>query len=501
MVRIVSRIVPLLTVGTALISLQLAQAATCPVINPAKGFFSNFNNACYAITLGSSTGTPESGDPNAIYDQIYYQVVPGYELVVFGIYPNARFLSATIYDDHLAVTSSMTDAQILPLTSKLVNPMLPGATFTPGQYYGLTVSFGGGQPQNVAAGCGTSSTTSDQNLLDASQIHQGLSWTGYPGLPANFPAHETGPNAAGIVMIRKYLDIDSPTISETIIVRSLSNGCAITSQQAQQLNILSKGQGLSSPWLHQSQITAHQQFAQTIKPSWCFPLDPSNQLEWLRATDYIPLNDNYAGYMNASFSSEQTQALLTGLTYLRIQFQAPTTPSTPCATGTCSLTGLEQTRYMSVSFQGPPQNVAGPATLSSISDQQFVKDPNGNVAIIVGFGAPQPSFATAANYYTWVDLSKVANINTLIGMRVRDLLSNLSFNCSTFNVPHQTTEFNPLGGYMGNYVPTVDLPTLAQLPETPVPVIRPDTCNLPPLQPPVSCPYTNADRGRFGDRR
>jgi hypothetical protein len=468
---------------------------TCPTqINPSKSFFYNFNNSCYAIPLLAGAGSSDSGDPNATYDQIYYQVSPGYQLIVYGVYPNARFLSATVYDSHLVNTSSMFDADIVPLLSTMVNPLLPGATFKPSQYYGLTISFGGGNPVNVSPGCSTSASNVGANVLDASQIHQGLSWNGWlgpPPLPAGFPEHQSGANTAGILMIRKYLDIDNPKIIENVIVRSLTDGCAITALQAEQLNILSVSQGLSSPWLNQSQISSHQVFAKDIQPSWCFPQDPENQMMWQRSTNYIPLNDNYAGYLNAAFSTAQIQDLLLGQDYLRIQFQLPTTPDTPCATGTCTLTGNEQIRYMSLSFQGPAVNVAGPVTLFSLSDQQFVRDPNGNVTILAGIGLPQPSFATAANYYTWVDLTNIVNIDSIIGLRVRHLLNNPSFTCSTFNVPYQTTEFNPAGGYMGNFVPTVDFPTLAELPQTPTPPNRPNTCTLVPSQLPQVCGYTN----------
>jgi hypothetical protein len=470
--------------------------ATCPTqINTSKNFIWNFNNSCYAIPLITGNGSSQAGDPNALYDEIYYQVNKGYQLIVYGIYPNARFLSATVYDSHLAETSSLIDANILPLNSTTINPLLPGATFVPSQWYGIEVSFGGGQPVSVSPGCSLSGSNVTQNIMQAYQIHQGLSWNGWlgpPPLPEGFPAHQTGANTAGVFMIRKYLDIDNPPIAEVAIVRSLTNGCAITAAQAKQLNILSTTQTLTSPWLNQTQINDHQEFTTGIQPSWCFPADPLNQLAWQRSTDYIALNDNYAGYMNAPLSASQISGLLQGQNYLRLRFQMPTTPNTPCSTGNCSLTGLEQIRYWSLDFEGPENNIAGTTTLHSVADTQLVQDSQGNVTMIIGFGAPQPPYATAANKYTWVDLSGVANLSTITGLRIRNLLQNVNFGCSTLNIPYQTSEYNPLGGYIGNYVPTADFPTLSQIPQTPTPVSRANTCALIPIQLPLSCAYTDA---------
>ena len=68
-------------------------------------------------------------------------------------------------------------------------------------------------------------------------------------------------------------------------------------------------------------------------------------------------------------------------------------------------------RYMSVSFDIP-----GGGTLASLPDRcpidpvisctPLIQDQNGYVTLIVGTGAAQPSWVTAANGYTWLDLTK-----------------------------------------------------------------------------------------------
>ena len=458
-------------------------AASCPAIDPSKGFFANFDNPCYALTMAVSQSNM-AADLNAIYTRFYYQVNPAYELIVLGTFPNARFMSASVYDDHLLVVGDLKDSDIVPLTGQ-VNPFLPGASYKPNQMYGLTVSLGGGQPVSVSPGCSVGSSV-DQNLLDASQIHQGITWAGYPNLPPGFPAHETGDNAAGAFYVRKYVDIDSPPLSEVVIVRSLANGCAIPIQQAEQMNIVSVTQKASSTWLHQSQINAHLQFSSLVQPSLDFPADPTNGAYWGRPQQYVALNDQDAGYLGTGFSSTQMAELLSGQVYLRLRFQLPTTPTIPCASGSCSLTGNEQVRYVGLTFQTSPSSCAGHTAVFSIGDQNMVKDPNGYVTIVAGFGAPQPPNVTAANYYTWIDLSAVPDYTTIAGLIVRQITPNPTFQCSTFNVPYKTSEHNPEGGYMGPYVPTVDFPTAAEIPATPVPVSRPNSCSLVPTQTPQS---------------
>jgi|SRR5579871_36653 len=463
-----------------------------PPFDPSKGFIANFNNPCYALPLSSGNGGGESGDLNAVYDQVYYQVAPGYELVFLGTFPNARFLMASVNDDHLLPVANIVDSAMLPVVSSMTNPFVQGATFKPNQLYGFKVTFGGGPPVNVSPGCSTAGTNIDKNVMDASQLHQGFTWTGYPSLPQGFPAHETGANAAGIVTIRKYADIDSPPINEEVIVRSLANGCAIPVQQAIQANMISKTQPITSTWLHQNQINAHLQFSQTIEPWECYPPDPQNSVIWARSTDYMPILDIYDGIIRAPLSSSQVQTLLGGQNYLRLQFQIPTTPTIPCTTGNCSLTGNEQIRYFGLSLIAPQANLVGPVTLYSIDDRSLVQDPNGNVTVIIGFGAPQPPNVTAANYYTWIDASAVPNIGTMNAVRIRNLYPNQTFACSVFNVPYRTTEFNPVGGYMGNYVPTVDFPTAAQIPALPSPPVRANSCYAVPTQTPQVCSSTGS---------
>jgi hypothetical protein len=185
--------------------------------------------------------------------------------------------------------------------------------------------------------------------------------------------------------------------------------------------------------------------------------------------------------VQAPIAQGYLQALLAGSIFMRVQFQMPSTPTTPCTSG-CSFTGNESLRYKSLSFQD------GSNTLLSLKDSDFVKDPSGNVTLIVSLGAVPPSQVTPANYYTYVDMTQRPNYQNLKTLFVRDLLPNAAYLCSAFNVPFKTTVFNPDGGYMGAAQMTVDFPNAAGIPAVPVPPVRPDSCAIVPVDAPTTCP-------------
>ena len=464
---------------------EFAQAAPCnplPPIDPNKTFVTNFTNPCYAIPLTSSGGGGSFGDPNATYDQFYYAVTPGYELIVMGTFPNARLLSATVYDTHTAITSIKNDQALLPLTSSMVNPLLPGNHYVPNQQYGIKVSLGGGAPQTVSPGCSVSETNIEANTLDASMIHSGLSWTGYPGLPPGFPPHITGPNSGGQMVIRKYVDIsESPT--ETVIVRSLTNGCAIGAQDALAQGIIRLQEPRPSPLFDLEQVTAHVYFSQDIKPSQCWARDPKNAVVWMRPRDFIQIDNGDSAGLSGPINATRLQEMLSGQTVMRIRFLAPTIPTTPCETGTCTLTGTEQLRYFSIAFQ------FGSTTLTAVKDSDLVKDPNGYVSLIVSMGAPKPAQATPENYYTYLDLTTIRDYDKFSVLLLRNFSPGPGFMCSSYNVPFHTMEHHSDGGFMGKYVPTVDFLSGANLPAPSTPPSRNDTCGNIPTEPSQSCPF------------
>ena len=463
-----------------------AVAAYCdplPPINPNGTFISNFANACYAIPFTAGSGTSSFGDANAEYETFYYVVNPAYELIVLGTFPNARFLSATVYDTHTAITNQMLDQQFVPLTNSMTNPFVVGAQFVPNQQYAFRISLGGGLPVQERPGCSTAKF--NLNFLDASMIHSGLTWTGYSGLPPGFPAHITGPNTGGQFLIRRYVDISHPPVDQ-VILRDLSTGCAVPAAQALSMKIIQPVSPKPSPLFDLDQVSDHVYFSQTIKAMQCYPADPHNSVRWYRPRDFIQIDNGGSAGLAASFTSTQLAPVLAGTSFIRIEFKAPAYPNTPCSTGSCSLTGNEDLRYYSMSFQ------QSSTTITSIKDSDMVQDPNGNITIIASMGAIPPPQVTAANYYTYIDLTKFQNYQNIGVLLLRNFLNNPNFMCSAFNGPYHTMEYNSGGGFMGQYVPTVDFPTAAKIPITPVPPTRPDSCTYVP-PPPTDCPPQPGD--------
>ncbi len=464
--------------GQEILTAGLLGCNNPPAIDPGKDFLGNFNNSCYALPFSASSGRSHAGDLNAKYGLIYYKVTPGYELILTGTFANARFFSVTVYDSHLAETSGMLDQAIQPLNHSMENPFLPGVSYKANQQYGITVGFGGPVPASPNAGCSTADTTIDANFLDASQIHQGLSWNGYPGLPPGFPVHLTGPSSGGQIIIRSYFDLTNEP-DPVVIVRDLTTGCGVPLKDAK--NIVTTNLRAGGQWGDQAQTSAHDQFSYSIQQNQCFPQDPLNQVRWNRSPAYVPGDNSAAGYLGFNLSQTKVQSIIAGKQFMRFRFQLPALPDTPCANGQCALTGSEQLRYRSISFEDSKK------TLLSVKDSDLVRDPNGNVNLIVGFGTAPPAYVTAANYYTYVDLSSAPKFRDLNAVTMRDILPGAGFQCSDFNVPFLYTEYNPEGGYMGAYVPTVDFPASSQIPMTPVPVTRANSCLAAVTQVPVTC--------------
>jgi len=435
---------------------------------PKGNFFSNFDNSCYLIPFASGSGGGQGGDLNSIYAKIFYKVNPAYQLIIVGSFPDARYFSVTNYDAHSAPAQFIVDQIIVPLTSSYSNPFLPGASWVAGQKYAVPIDFEG-TPGTQQKGCEMNGVNVSVNTLDATYRHAGMDWNTNPAVwkaNPNFALHvvdtpeHTNPNTAGVIMVRSYLDI-TPSGDQGgpyVIVRDVASGCAYPAAYAiQNLQVVANNGTAGQGWLDSTQADLHRVYENDYLPQLCFAYNPQNAMVWTRGAEYIPGSIPDGSYLSAPVKSGEPATLASAGRVMRVRFQMPTTPPTPCASG-CSRTGNEQLRYMSLSFEGPAA-----ATLASVADSSFVQNASADVTLIVGTGASIPSWITAANGYTFLDLTAISGYLQLSSLNLRNLDPAGTFNCSSATVPYDTGEYTPGGGLMGEYVPFVDYPLASAL--------------------------------------
>jgi hypothetical protein len=464
---------------------------------PTGNFFSNFINNCYVIPLGTGNGALGSGgDLNAVYQRIYFKVNPAYQLIIQGTFPNARYFSVTTYDEHAAIGQTIIDADITPLQSTYVNPFLPGVAYVAGQEFAVPVNFGG-TPGTEQPGCQMNGYNVNQNALDGTQRHQGMDWNSDPSFWAHDPTFSTyhvvdtpthsNPNTAGVVIIRTYLDLSSSGTNSGpfAILRDVASGCAYPAAYAvNTLQILTDDQTTGNSWLNSAQHQAHYYYSYDYLPKYAYAIDSQAAVNWLRDPQYIPGGNPADNYINAIVQSGITTALASAGKVMRVRFQLPIMPPTPCTNG-CSRSGDEQLRYFSLSFQAGQG-----ATLASIADSAFTQDAFGNVTLIVGTGAPIPSWITPANGYSFLDLTSSSGYAGLSSLMMRNILPSSGFNCSGAMIPYGTGDYTPSGGLMGVYGPLVDYPVASSLPTVAAPAGQTDTCGaFPDGQPGIMPAY------------
>jgi hypothetical protein len=461
---------------------------------PTGNFFSNFNNSCYLIPFAASAGQgTEGSDLNSQYYKMFYKVNPSYEIIILGTFPNTRYFSITDYDTHGAVAQSILDADIAPLTSSYVNPYQPGEPYVAGQKYAVPIGFEG-TPGTLEKGCMTNGFNVEVNALDATMRHAGMDWNSDPNVFAAEPGFDlhivdtpqhTNPNTAGAVMIRNYLNITPNSYAATphFILRDVASGCAYPAAYALNvLQVVANSAATGNAWLDSTQADLHRVYEKQLLPRLCYATDTRQVPAWNRGTEYVPGTLADGTYMSATFPPGVPQNLATEGRVMRIRFRIPTTPPTPCTNG-CSRSGNEELRYLSLSFEEANQT-----TLASVADNAFIEDPNGYVTLIVGTGTSIPSWITSANGYTFLNLSTLSGYQNLSSLNLRNILPASTFNCSGAAVPYRTNEYTSAGGLMGEYLPVVDYPIAASLPQTAPPLVQNDSCGAFPDASPAVLP-------------
>jgi hypothetical protein len=450
---------------------------------PTGDFFSNFDNDCYTIHLGTGLGGVEYGDLNATYYQLYFKVDPRYQLILVGEFPNTRYFSISLNDTHSALSESILDTNIVPLTSAYINPYLPGVTYVAGQQYAVPINFGG-TPGQEQTGCMMNGYNVDVNALDATQRHPGMDWNSNTGFFEQYPTmmdhaidtpQHTNPNNAGVIMMRAYMNdtVGNWTTNPHVIVRDVASGCAYPATYAlDTLQLVVDSASVGGAWLDPVQYEGHHTYETSYLPKLCYAKPSySNTMEWSRQPEYVPATNPNASYIVANVPPGLPLTLAVAQEVMRIRLRIPTTPPTPCASG-CSQSGTEQLRYMSLSFSIP-----GGLTKVSLADSAFTKDAQGYATLIVGTGAAIPSWITPANGYTYLDLTAIDDYEALSLLTLRNIIPGAGFKCAGQFVPYRTSVDTPTGSLMGPYTPVVDYPLATSLPNKAIPLLGLGNCN------------------------
>jgi len=461
---------------------------------PQGDFFTNFNNPCYAIPLSSGNGVNLYGDLNAQYYLMYYKVDPRYQLILVSSFPNARYYSVALYDEHSALSQSILDTNIVPLTSQYVNPFEPGVPFIDGQQFAVPIGFGGSSGP-LEAGCSMTAYNVRVNGLDGTQRHAGMDWNSDSGFFQQFPnfdyhvvdtARHQNPNTAGVVMVRAYLDSTALSYATNphIIVRDIASGCAYPAAYAlNTLQIVTDDRATAKTWADQTQVADHHIYDTNYLPQLCDGAAPSpNQLPWSRVEEYVPWTNPDASYITSGVPEGLVATLAAAGQVLRIRVRVPSTPPTPCTDG-CSRTGNEQMRYMSLSFRSADGTV-----LATLADSAFTKDVNGYATLIVGTGATIPAWVTPANGYTFLDLTALPGYQLFKVMTMRHMVPATGFNCAGQYVPYRMSPATPTGNLMADYMPVADYPAAASLPQAAAPLVGPAACGAFPSGQPGTRP-------------
>jgi hypothetical protein len=453
---------------------------------PTGDFFTNFNNPCYTITMATGAGDIEYADLNARYSQIFFKVDPKYQIILLGIFPNSRYFSVALNDAHSALSVSILDTNIKPLTAQFVNPYQPGVAYVNGQQYAVPINFGG-TPGTLQTGCMMNGYNVDVNALDATQRHPGMDWNSDAGFfqanpgtadhVVDTPQH-SNPNTAGYVMVRDYLYDSTPGYNTVpqIIVRDVASGCAYPAAYAlQTLQVVTAQQSTGSPWLDQAQGRVHHDYEVDYLPKVCNAHTAApDVVRWTRQPEYVPATNPNASYLTAPITPGTPASLTSAGEVMRIRMRIPSTPPTPCTDG-CSRSGDEQMRYMSLSFL-----MSGGKTLASLADTYFTKDSQGYATLIVGTGTTIPAWVTPANGYTLLDLTSVANYKELSLLDLRNMIPANGFSCAGQYVPYRTSLDTPAGSLLGDYTPVVDYPLASSLPHKTSPLTVAGTCGVFP---------------------
>jgi hypothetical protein len=442
----------------------------------AQGFFDNFLKPEYLVPVSEFPAT-SGGDLLLTYYQVPITAVPNGELLVIGEFPRARYFSITAYDDHGAVIGKLDDYEIQPYVSS-GNPWhVGGPAGAEDILYAVTVRIGTPGAPAPASQCQTPVSV-HENVLDATVRHTATSFyssaqSGYTTFVPSFGTitHEDAPTTSGMfLLIRSYMRA-SPLGSSAVDlrkplvwVRAASTGCPARLAPAGESLPASSWFTLSSV-LHLDQAYGHVQHELDLGLTAPYGQDPRGDVGWTGREEYTA--GGAVGRYLSTLAPLDPSLLNSQGRVMRLQFRKP---AMPCAPNPCSLTGSEQLRYWSITFEDSIGR-----SLGTLSDASLLPNAEGYVTLVVSFGSTLPAHVTSANGYTVL----TASLPSASRLVMRNYLPAPTFGCSTQSVPPRTSEYHVNGGYMGEYTPVITFPLASSLPATAQAVNMNEPCGEP----------------------
>lgn len=500
---------------------RIANAAqTSPDVrtnNPISGeFFQTFIEPEYLLPMVvNSGGENYGGDLLAQYSQLYFRTDSPHELLLLGEFPNARYFSITIYDDHGAIVDTIRDKDIVPLNADAGNPYaINGPDWNEDQLYAVTIRLG----ENLATPTPECSTGFNEydNLLDARYRHSYYTLNPPPnervysdfhmGFSVEHPdvgmiTHDDGEAASGgVILLRIYgpaTETNEGAFNLTkplMWLRQVADGCPQQLAETGESLPPTCEEGMAPPtdcWyrntdvMSSSQVYAHRAHEQELE--WMSPQGPAvNGVQWYGGSEYMVTSNPHSAYVIASLPVPlMPETLNNEEKVLRIKVRLPQMPAFPCV-GTCPFTDEDQVRYWSLTFIGTDLQV-----LHTFTDRSLVQDENGYATLLLTFGAElDEQIFNAGSGYTVVhmvdDTGAPLPAAQLI---IRTVFPGNGFLCSGQEALFHTNENTTAGGYMGEYSPQVD----ARYPVVGIPGGLPAIAT--PLQhiPLISCIGNSAD--------
>ena len=428
-------------------------------------FFQNFLNKDYAKKLDVFSGGG-FGDANANYAEFSIRINPGQEVYMVGEFPNARFMSVTVTDDHGAVIATMADLKIKPLSASHINPFK--TVHLADQLYGISFLMGNQRITNEAPSCSLGGIDNYRNVMDGRFRH--TLYNHYSELHKNFIDHDTTiRNTAIHVAVRYYSHRPVATgtrdfIAPVVFVRNIADGCAVKINEA----------GFADNFLsilNQEQFMLHIDQEKDLLPEAPYGIRQESALQWYSGREFVYIDNPHTRYLNADIPANlKLPVLKSENKVMRMRFRVP---GITYREDGVAFDGTEQLRYWSMVLNRGKYAKNN----RTLVDKDLTIDSEGYVTLIINPGLDLPPGINSDNGYTRIDLVDENEINTLGRFILRNILPLNQFDCSVNNVPYRNFEYHPAGGYMGEYTPIVDTVPVSELPDTHTPLRSLNNCS------------------------